>query len=144
MPIIYDQMQMFLQEKLFSSIWTANSSIPRSRGAFHFLHLYSHLAGYIPRFGAIWLLTFHGARPARTRLYKWIEKKNIIGYVAEDASEVVGFVSGGYERHGDDIYNGEICALCVLTNHQRQGNHPFNLSQPSVYGSSSIVSTDLW
>ncbi len=33
----------------------------------------------------------------------------------------MGFISGGYERHGDDIYNGEIYALCVLKNHQRQG-----------------------
>ena len=62
-------------KKLFSSIWTANSSIPRSRCAFHLLHLYSHLAGYIPRFGAIWLLIFHVGRPARTGLYKWIEKQ---------------------------------------------------------------------
>jgi hypothetical protein len=37
-----------------------------------------------------------------------LKSKKIISYVAEDASEVVGFVSGGYERHGDDIYNGEI------------------------------------
>jgi len=50
-----------------------------------------------------------------------LKSKKIISYVAEAASEVVGFVSGGYERHGDDIYNGEIYALYVLKNHQRQG-----------------------
>ncbi len=44
-----------------------------------------------------------------------------ISYVAEDAGEVVGFVSGGYERQGDCIYSGEIYALYVLKNHQRQG-----------------------
>jgi GNAT superfamily N-acetyltransferase len=50
-----------------------------------------------------------------------LESKKVISYVAEDAGEVVGFVSGGYERQGNDIYNGEIYALYVLKNHQRQG-----------------------
>jgi GNAT superfamily N-acetyltransferase len=50
-----------------------------------------------------------------------LKSKKAISYVAEDAGEVVGFVSGGYERQGDDIYNGEIYALYVLKNHQRQG-----------------------
>lgn len=50
-----------------------------------------------------------------------LKSKKAISYVAEDAGEIVGFVSGGYERQGDDIYNGEIYALYVLKNHQRQG-----------------------
>ena len=50
-----------------------------------------------------------------------LTSQEVISYVAEDAGEVVGFVSGGYERQGDDIYNGEIYALYVLKNHQRQG-----------------------
>jgi GNAT superfamily N-acetyltransferase len=50
-----------------------------------------------------------------------LRSKKVISYVAEDAGEVVGFVSGGYDRQGDDIYNGEIYALYVLKNHQRQG-----------------------
>jgi len=50
-----------------------------------------------------------------------LESKKVISYVAEDAGEVVGFVSGGYERQGNDIYNGEIYALYVLKKHQRQG-----------------------
>ena len=50
-----------------------------------------------------------------------LKSKKVISYVAEDAGEVVGFVSGGYERQGDDIYNGEIYALYVLKSHQRQG-----------------------
>lgn len=50
-----------------------------------------------------------------------LESKKVISYVAEDAGEVVGFVSGGYERQGNDIYSGEIYALYVLKNHQRQG-----------------------
>jgi GNAT superfamily N-acetyltransferase len=50
-----------------------------------------------------------------------LKSKKVISYVAEDAGEVVGFVSGGYERQGDYMYNGEIYALYVLKNHQRQG-----------------------
>ena len=50
-----------------------------------------------------------------------LTSQEVISYVAEDAGEVVGFVSGGYERQGDDIYNGEIYALYVLKNYQRQG-----------------------
>jgi GNAT superfamily N-acetyltransferase len=47
--------------------------------------------------------------------------KHVISYVAEDAGGVIGFVSGGYERQADHIYNGEIFALYVLKNYQRQG-----------------------
>jgi GNAT superfamily N-acetyltransferase len=50
-----------------------------------------------------------------------LKSNKAISYVAEDAGEVLGFVSGGYERQGDYIYNGEIYALYVLKNHQRQG-----------------------
>jgi GNAT superfamily N-acetyltransferase len=50
-----------------------------------------------------------------------LKSKKVISYVAEEAEEVVGFVSGGYERQGDDIYMGEIYALYVLKSHQRQG-----------------------
>ncbi|MDH3877275.1 MAG: GNAT family N-acetyltransferase, partial [Desulfobacterales bacterium] len=50
-----------------------------------------------------------------------LKSNKAISYVAEDAGEVLGFVSGGYERQGDDIYSGEIYALYVLKNHQRQG-----------------------
>ena len=44
-----------------------------------------------------------------------------ITYVAEEDGKIIGFVSGGDERQGDLIYNGEIYALYVLRNHQRQG-----------------------
>ena len=50
-----------------------------------------------------------------------LKSNKAISYVAEDAGEVLGFVSGGYERQGNDIYSGEIYALYVLKNHQRQG-----------------------
>lgn len=50
-----------------------------------------------------------------------LQSKHVISYVAEDAGGVIGFVSGGYERQADHIYNGEIFALYVLKNYQRQG-----------------------
>jgi GNAT superfamily N-acetyltransferase len=50
-----------------------------------------------------------------------LKSNTVIGYVAEDAGGLVGFVSGGYERQGDAVYNGEIYALYVLKNFQRQG-----------------------
>ena len=49
------------------------------------------------------------------------QSRQVISYVAEDAGEVIGFISGGYERQGDTIYNGEIFALYVMKNRQRQG-----------------------
>ena len=50
-----------------------------------------------------------------------LQGNQVISYVAEDSEGVIGFVSGGYERHGDHIYNGEIYALYVLKNYHRQG-----------------------
>ena len=50
-----------------------------------------------------------------------LQSKHVISYVAEDTDRVIGFISGGYERQGDHIYSGEIYALYVLKNHQRQG-----------------------
>ena len=49
------------------------------------------------------------------------QSRQVISYVAEDAHEVIGFISGGFERQGDTIYSGEIYALYVLKNCQRQG-----------------------
>jgi GNAT superfamily N-acetyltransferase len=50
-----------------------------------------------------------------------LKSTQVISYVAEASGGVIGFISGGYERRGDHIYNGEIYALYVLKNHQRQG-----------------------
>lgn len=50
-----------------------------------------------------------------------LQSKHVISYVAEDAGKVIGLISGGYERQEDHIYNGEIYALYVLKNYQRQG-----------------------
>ena len=50
-----------------------------------------------------------------------LDSQTVISYVAENAGQVVGFVSGGRERQGDRIYSCEIYALYVLKHHQRQG-----------------------
>ena len=50
-----------------------------------------------------------------------LKNSQIISFIAEDAGRPMGFITGGYERNGDDIYNGEIYTLYVLKNHQRQG-----------------------
>ena len=47
--------------------------------------------------------------------------KRAFSFVAEDAGEIIGFISGGYARQDDSIYEGEIYALYVLKNHQRKG-----------------------
>lgn len=52
---------------------------------------------------------------------KELKSKRIISYVAEDVGRVIGFISGGCDRQGDHIYVGEIYALYVLKNYQRQG-----------------------
>ena len=44
-----------------------------------------------------------------------------INYVAQDKGQIIGFINGGDERRGDCIYCGEIYALYVLKNYQRQG-----------------------
>jgi ribosomal protein S18 acetylase RimI-like enzyme len=50
-----------------------------------------------------------------------LDSNHSIGFVAEDAGRVVGFVTGGYERHADPVYSGEIYTLYVLRNLQRRG-----------------------
>jgi GNAT superfamily N-acetyltransferase len=50
-----------------------------------------------------------------------LKNRQIISFIAEDADRAIGFITGGYERNGDDIYNGEIYTLYVLKNHQRRG-----------------------
>jgi GNAT superfamily N-acetyltransferase len=52
---------------------------------------------------------------------KELNSKHIISFVAEDAGRAIGFITGGYERHGDAIYSGEIYTLYVLKNLQRRG-----------------------
>jgi len=52
---------------------------------------------------------------------KELANGQVLSYVAEDHGRVVGFATGGSERHGDAIYSGEIYTLYVLKNYQRQG-----------------------
>jgi GNAT superfamily N-acetyltransferase len=42
-------------------------------------------------------------------------------FVAEDASDVVGFASGGRERAGETGYAGELYAIYLLESAQRRG-----------------------
>ena len=53
--------------------------------------------------------------------YNELKKGQVTSFVAEDAGRVIGFITGGYERQGDDIYGGEIYTLYVLKNLQRRG-----------------------
>jgi ribosomal protein S18 acetylase RimI-like enzyme len=66
-------------------------------------------------------------------------------YVAEDAGEVRGFISGGYARQSDDIYDGEIYALYVLKNYQRQGiGTQLVLALASAFNHNDIHSMLVW
>lgn len=47
--------------------------------------------------------------------------RHIISFVAEDDGRIIGFTTGGYDRHGDSAYDGEIYTLYVLKNFQRRG-----------------------
>jgi ribosomal protein S18 acetylase RimI-like enzyme len=50
-----------------------------------------------------------------------LNSRQIISFVAEDVGRIVGFITGGYERNGDDIYSAEIYTLYVLKNFHRKG-----------------------
>ncbi len=50
-----------------------------------------------------------------------LKSRQITSFVAEESSRVIGFITGGFERHGDEIYSGEIYTLYVLRNLQRRG-----------------------
>lgn len=52
---------------------------------------------------------------------KELTSKQTVSFVAEDADRIVGFVTGGPERHRNDIYGGEIYTLYVLKLLQRRG-----------------------
>ena len=52
---------------------------------------------------------------------KELDSRQVLSYVAEDNGRVVGFTTGGYERHADAIYSGEIYTLYVMKNYQRRG-----------------------
>ena len=73
--------------------------------------------GLVP-FGYLYAMSAHELE--RGFLYD-TQSKRAFSYVAETAGEVIGFISGGYARQADDIYDGEIYALYVLHTYQRQG-----------------------
>ena len=67
-----------------------------------------------------YLLTMSVSHHENT-FYNELKNRQITSFVAEDAGRVIGFITGGNERHGDDIYRGEIFTLYVLKNRQRRG-----------------------
>ena len=57
---------------------------------------------------------------------RWLErleapKPNSFTYLVEAAGKVIGFSSGGAERDGDPLYQGEIYALYLMQEYQHQG-----------------------
>jgi ribosomal protein S18 acetylase RimI-like enzyme len=57
----------------------------------------------------------------RRAFWHELDRNDLIGFVAEDSGKILGFITGGLERHGDAIYRGEIYTLYVLKNYQRRG-----------------------
>jgi GNAT superfamily N-acetyltransferase len=51
-----------------------------------------------------------------------INTRDSFTYIAEDDSgQIIGFVSGGYERNTDPIYKGELYLIYILKKYQGQG-----------------------
>jgi len=50
-----------------------------------------------------------------------LKSNRLVSFVAEEAGRVVGFITGGLERNGNQVYKGEIYTLYVLRNFQRHG-----------------------
>jgi ribosomal protein S18 acetylase RimI-like enzyme len=61
--------------------------------------------------------TAHNERTFRSE----IESRQVVGFVAENGSGIVGFTTGGIERHSDVVYGAEIYTLYVLKQFQRRG-----------------------
>ena len=50
-----------------------------------------------------------------------VSSNQLTSFVAEDAGKIIGFITGGWERNGNQVYRGEIYTLYVLKNFQRRG-----------------------
>jgi GNAT superfamily N-acetyltransferase len=82
-----------------------------------------------------WHTTYKGLVPAdflarlsyaqREQLWRQVLTEpgsRTVVYVAEDErGQVAGFAPGGPERSGDPVYTGELYAIYLLAQHQRQG-----------------------
>jgi GNAT superfamily N-acetyltransferase len=73
--------------------------------------------GLVP-FGYLYAMS---ARELEQGFLNEAASKRAFSFVAEDGGEIIGFISGGYARQDDGIYEGEIYALYVLKKHQRKG-----------------------
>lgn len=81
-----------------------------------------------------WRTTYHKLMPAdflanlsyKQRETIWVEILSSISqgnftYVAEDENgTIIGFASGGKERSGDRLYDGELYAIYIIEQYQRQ------------------------
>ena len=67
-----------------------------------------------------YLLTMSVSRHEKA-FHNELQNRQITSFVAENAGRVIGFITGGHERRGDQIYSGEIYTLYVLKNLQQQG-----------------------
>ncbi|MBD2680831.1 MULTISPECIES: GNAT family N-acetyltransferase [Nostoc] len=82
-----------------------------------------------------WRTTYRNLMPAKfladlsyeARQEMWVKIFSNIAecnftYVAEnEIGQIVGFASGGQERTGDRLYQGELYAIYILEEYQRQG-----------------------
>jgi len=82
-----------------------------------------------------WRTTYRQLMPAdflsnlsyQQRESRWVEilsssSQNNFTYVAEnEIGEIIGFANGGKERSGDRFYQGELYAIYILQEYQRQG-----------------------
>jgi len=65
---------------------------------------------------------FEMSAPRHEQLFvNELNENRLISFVAEDAGRVIGFITGGFERNGNNVYKGEIYTLYVLKNFQRRG-----------------------
>ena len=84
---------------------------------------------------ASWRTTYRGIVPAdylaglsaEQREEFWIrvltnpEAERVVLVAEDESGQIVGFASGGPERTGDPVYQGELYAIYLLATHQRRG-----------------------
>jgi ribosomal protein S18 acetylase RimI-like enzyme len=85
-----------------------------------------HLASWRTTYRGIGIDEFIDNQPVENRVALWTKvlcsaENQTFVYVAEADGQIVGFASGGAEREGDPEYKGELYAVYLLHEYQRQG-----------------------